>query len=135
MYVDSSPDLEKISTYDPHFSKKWLCQAIMGIFFEIEIFVLKYVLNHSESIPTKKFFFRPKIFVFAIFWPKMAKNKGFLKIFGRKKTFFNKIFVPSFRTFYCGSFELSYLCVPLTFVEIFPSEQIRATSAGHIRSS
>ena len=34
--------------------------------FEIEIFVLKYVLDHSESIPTKKIF-RPKIFVFAIF--------------------------------------------------------------------
>ena len=33
--------------------------------FEIGIFVLKYVLDHSQSIPTKKF--RPKSFVFAIF--------------------------------------------------------------------
>ena len=29
----------------------------MDFFFEIEIFVLKYVLDHSESIPTKKFVF------------------------------------------------------------------------------
>ena len=73
MYVDSSLNLDKISAYDPHFSKKWLCQVIMGIFFEIEIFVLKYVLGHSESIPTKKnfdqnflslSFFRPVIPLF-----------------------------------------------------------------------
>ena len=36
----------------------------MGIFFEIEIFVLKYVMDHSESIPIKK---SAKNFVFAIF--------------------------------------------------------------------
>ena len=39
--------------------------------FEVEIFILKYVLNHSESIPTKKKFSK-KIFVIAISgqkWP------------------------------------------------------------------
>ena len=38
------------STFNPHFSKKWLCplrKVITGIFFKIEIFVLKYVLDHS----------------------------------------------------------------------------------------
>ena len=46
------------------------------------IFVLKYVLEHSESIPTKKFF-RPKIFVLAIFStcdPIFRKN-GYVKLF------------------------------------------------------
>ena len=44
------------STYEHHFLKKWLCpqrKVIMG-FFEIEVFILRYVLDHSESIPFKK---------------------------------------------------------------------------------
>ena len=54
------------STCAPFFEKN-LFQVIMGIFFfEIEIFVLKYGLDHFKSIPTKKLFW-PKIFVFAIF--------------------------------------------------------------------
>ena len=71
------------------------------IFFDFEIFILKYVLTHSGSIPTKKkstnFFywavftilvilaekrFRPKIFlpifydlaIFSLFWPFWPKN-------------------------------------------------------------
>ena len=65
MSVDSSLEFDKISTYDSHFRKNG-CQVIMGKFFEIEIFVLKYVLEHPESVPTKKKF-RPKIFVVGIF--------------------------------------------------------------------
>ena len=61
------------------------------------------------------------------FRPKLAKIRGFFKIFGRKNIFSKKTFVPSSSTFYCGSFELSYSCVPLTFAEIFPSEQIGPT--------
>ena len=52
----------------------------------------------------------------------MAKNRGFLKILGRKKFFLKKIFVPSFRTFYCGSFEPSYSYVPLTTSSCSPNE-------------
>ena len=56
-----------------HFSKKWLCPREKFFqwekIFKIDIFVLKYVLNHSKSIPTKKFF--SKIFDFlVIFWVK-----------------------------------------------------------------
>ena len=56
----------------PHFSKKWLCQVIMGKIFEIEIFVLKYVLDRSKSIPTKNIFGQ-KFLSLPFFWPKMAK--------------------------------------------------------------
>ena len=62
-----------IFTYDP-FSKKMAMspeKVITGKMFEIEIFILRYVLDHSESIPIKNF--RPKIFVFAFFtFEKMA---------------------------------------------------------------
>ena len=85
-------------TCDPIFRKKG-CQVTMGKIFEFEIFVLKYVLDHSESILKKKFFFDQKFLSLTFFDPKMAKNRGFLKIFGRKKFFFKKIFVPSLRTF------------------------------------
>ena len=45
--------------------------------FDFEIFVLKYVSNHSESIPTKKNFFRPKFLdfvIFSLFWPLWQKT-------------------------------------------------------------
>ena len=144
--------------------------------FKIDIFVLKHVLDHSKSIPTKKNFsknFRffghflpflgPKNRFFEFlggeilkffspiskglycghfaplhaslrlsstagsldlsnFWPKMAKNRGFSKILGRKNFFSKKIFVPSFSTFYCGSFEPSYLYVPLPIEAGSPNE-------------
>ena len=79
MSVDSSPDFDKISTCDPIFRKNGYVKSQWEKIFEFEIFVLKYVLDHSESIPTKKFLSLP------FFRPKMAKNRGFLKIFGRKK--------------------------------------------------
>ena len=47
--------------------------------FDFEIFILKYVSNYSESIPTKKKF-RSKFFTFVIFslfwpfWPKTTKS-------------------------------------------------------------
>ena len=52
----------------------------------------------------------------------MAKNRGFLKFWGRKKFFSKKIFAPSFDTFYCGSFEPSYLYVPLPIEAGSPNE-------------
>ena len=53
MSVDSSPDFDKISTCDPIFRKNG-CQVTMEKKIEFEIFVLKYVLDHSESINQKK---------------------------------------------------------------------------------
>ena len=55
------------STYNPHFLEKGYPKriVIMGKFFEVEIFIFKYVLDYSESIPIKKN--QPKIFFFAIF--------------------------------------------------------------------
>ena len=97
-------------------------KVTMEYFFEIGTFILKYVLDYSESIPIKIFclchFFDQK-------WPKLEVFWRFLV----EKNFFSKIFLPTFRNFYCGSFEPSYSCVPLTFAEIFPSEQIGPTSA------
>ena len=49
---------------------------VRGKIFDFEIFVLKYVSKHSESIPTKKNF-RPKFFdfaIFSLFWSFWAKN-------------------------------------------------------------
>ena len=54
-----SPYLISAPAYTSYFSKKRLCpqrQVITGIFFEIEIFVLKYVLAHFESLLPKKVF-------------------------------------------------------------------------------
>ena len=50
---------QKTSTkkFSSHFSKEWLCpqrKVIIENFFEIEIFILKYVSDHSELIPIKK---------------------------------------------------------------------------------
>ena len=101
----------------------------MGKNFEIEIFVLKYVLDHSESIPTKKIFSTKNFCLCHFFDQKWPKIEVFWQFFSKK------IFVPTFRTFYCGSFEPSYSCVPLTFAEIFPSEQIGARSSSTIWSS
>ena len=62
--------------YDRHFSKKWLCHQTSHkrIFFEIKAFILKYVLDYSESIPIKKKFGQ-NFFIFAIFsdqkWTKL----------------------------------------------------------------
>ena len=64
MSVDSSPD--KISTCDSIFRKNGYVKSQLEKIFEFEIFVLKFVLDHSESIPTKKFL-QPKFFVLAIF--------------------------------------------------------------------
>ena len=55
MSVDSSPDFDKISTCDPIFRKNGYVKSQWEKIFEFEIFVLKYVLTHSESIPTKNF--------------------------------------------------------------------------------
>ena len=131
MYVESSPDWQNFDLL-PHFSKNG-CQVIMLIFFEIEIFVLKYVLDNSESIPTKNNF-RPKKFVIAFISTKNGQSRGFWRFLVEKIQ--KKILYPLLEFFYCGSFELSYSCVPLTFAEIFPSEQIGTTcSSRSIRRS
>ena len=60
--------------------------------------------------------------ILLIFCSKMAKNRGFSKFWGRKIFLIKKIFVPSFRTFYCGSFEPSYSYVPLPIEACSPNE-------------
>ena len=79
------------STYDPNFIKKWLCLpkiVIMVKFFEIEIFISKYLLNNSELIPIKNKFFEQKFLFLPFFRPKWPKLE-FLEFFGRK-FFFQK---------------------------------------------
>ena len=66
MSVDSSPDFDKISTFDPIFLKNGYVKSQWEKIFEFEIFVLRYVLDHSESIPTKTIEKNFKIFDF--FW-------------------------------------------------------------------
>ena len=68
------------------FRKKWLSHKknSMGKIFKIDIFVLKYVLNHSKSIPTKKNF--RKIFDFLVTnfskkWLCLRKKFQWKKIF------------------------------------------------------
>ena len=68
-----------------HFSKKWLSQKKnfqWKKIFKIDIFVLKYVLNHSKSIPTKKMFSKNFRFFGQKFFEKMAKSQK--KIFDRE---------------------------------------------------
>ena len=53
------------STYDLHFLKKWLFvkrNSVMEHFFEIKIFILEYVCDHSESILIIKKF-RPNFYL------------------------------------------------------------------------
>ena len=75
--------------------KKWLCPR-EKIFqwekiFKIDIFVLKYVLNHSKSIPTKKKFSKNFRFFGHQFFEKMAKSQK--KKFSMGKIFKIVIFV------------------------------------------
>ena len=89
--------------------------------FDFEIFVLKYVSKHSESIPKK------------IFWPKIFKNFHFLvifwlkmKVFGHFRIFLGRnqknVFCKPFAQFYYGHFKpsprslTSKLCKRLNFV-------------------
>ena len=46
----------------------------MGKIFKIDIFVLKHVLDHSKSIPKKKFFFEK----FSIFWSPIFRKNGYV---------------------------------------------------------
>ena len=62
----------------------------MKLFFEIEIFIIKYVLDHSDSIATKKFLTKnyclchffdkewPKLEIFVIFLVRNFFSKKFL---------------------------------------------------------
>ena len=79
-----------------------------GKIFKIDIFVLKHVLDHSKSIPTKKNFsknFR-KIFdflvIFCHFW---AQKIDFLNFLG--ENFWNFI-SPISKGLYCGHFAPLY---------------------------
>ena len=78
MYLNQSRRVHQI-TYNSHFSKKRLCprkKFLMVKIFRIDIFILKYGLDHSKSISTKKFFEKFSIFwsLFAILGP---KNRSF----------------------------------------------------------
>ena len=56
---------------------------------------------------------------------------AFLKSGARTKKFFHKnFFVPSFGTFYCGSFEPSYVYVPLLISAGSPNELIDPLAAA-----
>ena len=63
----------------------------MGKIFKIDIIVLKYVLNHSKSISTKKIFFEKFSFFGHQFFEKMAKSQ--------KKNFNGKKFSKSIFSF------------------------------------
>ena len=95
---DPPPFFEKIVMFKEK-SHKW------DIFFEIKILILRYVLDHSESSPIKKV--DQKSLSLPFLRSKVAKFRGFLKIFDRKIKFQKKI-VHSFCNFYCRSFEASY---------------------------
>ena len=72
------------STYYPLFFEKMAVspeKSQNGNIFEIEIFILKYVFNHSETITIKKIW--PKTLVFAIFRQKRP-NLDVLKSFEQK---------------------------------------------------
>ena len=58
----------------PNFSKKRLCPKKnfqREKIFKIDIFVLKYVFDHSKSIPTEKIFES-----FSIFWSPIFRKNG-----------------------------------------------------------
>ena len=65
--------------------------------FDFEIFVLKYVSKHSESIPKKKFFDQKFSKIF-IFWSYFIINRGFWTFLGQK-SFFQKKFHYRFKNF------------------------------------
>ena len=83
------------SELDGSFFEKWLCptEKIFQLekIFKFNIFVLKYVLNHSKSIPTKKNF--RKIFDF------LVTNFSKKRLCPRKKNFNGKKFSKSIFSF------------------------------------
>ena len=80
--------------------------------FDFEIFVLKYVSKHSESIPKKKFLTKnfQKFSFFGHFLLKM-------KVFGHFRIFLGRnqknVFCKPFAQFYYGHFKLSPRSLPL----------------------
>ena len=81
--------------------------------FDCEIFVLKYVSNHSKSVPTKTFFRRKNFFwvcLFFAFWAILAKKRQS----PRKKFYKGKIF----------DFEIFGLKYVLKHSESIPTKKI-----------
>ena len=77
-------------SYNLHFSKKRLCPRKnfqCGEIFKIDIFVLKYVLEHSKSIPTKSIF--REIFDFSVIF--CAKKLLFRKFWAQNNCFRKKL--------------------------------------------
>ena len=87
------PDLEKIRPVTPFF-EKMVMSSHNENFFRNRDFRFEYVLDHSESIPTKKNF-RPEFLSLPFFRPKMDKNRErFWRFLVKTKIFFKKFFVP-----------------------------------------
>ena len=86
-------------TYDSIFRKNGYVPREKSTweFFEFQILISKYILDHTESILTKKYFRSKRFFVLSS--TKNGPKQRFVKIFGQK--FFSpKInFVISFRAF------------------------------------
>ena len=84
----------------------------MGKIFDFEIFVLKYVSKHSESIPKKKFLTKnfQKFSFFGHFLLKM-------KVFGHFRIFLGRnqknVFCKPFAQFYYGHFKPSPRSLPI----------------------
>ena len=106
--------------------------------FDFEIFGLKYVLKHSESIPTKKNF-RPKFFdlvIFSLFWPFWPKND---RVRAKKnytgKIFYLEIFVlryvsnhsESIQTKKFFSTKIFYLCHFFAILVILAEKRLSPT--------
>ena len=113
--------LSIFSTYDPHFSIKWLCpqrKVIMRNFFRNRDFHFKIPFGRfwiDSDKKLKKIFFCyffdqkwPKLEIFEYFWWK----------------FFSKEFLYPLLELCIVIFELSYTFAPLPFDAIIPSEQI-----------
>ena len=93
------------SALKSHFSNKRLCpwkKFQRGKFFEIDIFVLKHVLDHSKSITTKKIRF---FSFFCHFWPFLGPKISIFLIF---EGAILKFLSPILKGLCCGHFALLY---------------------------
>ena len=102
-YVNLSMQAHQ-NTSKSHFSKKRLCpwkKFSMGKNFNLDIFILKHVLDHSKSISTKKNFRK-----FFVFW-------SFIAIFGPKSRFFEFLRTKFWNFFY--SFQKECIVVILRY--------------------
>ena len=96
--------------------------------FEINILISKYILDRSESTPIKNnltWKFHSEIFFFAIFWPKMDKNRNFEDIWLKK---FFTLFLLFLLKLFIAIILSDHTRVPLDkYRWDIPSEQIHST--------